>query len=145
MSLDFFFAPLATKVGASLDQVKASQEERRGRRVLGADVSFTPAHHLSAFVISPRQPIHTDTSHTANSKTSFQHLHCVILHCTSTKAAVPAHTRGCARHIFYRAHGAGPPDAMDCFWVRNIFEHVTAKILIGLLVFSLVMGHLSLK
>lgn len=24
MSLDFFFAPLATKVGASLDQVKAS-------------------------------------------------------------------------------------------------------------------------
>lgn len=30
MSLDFFFVPLATKVGASLDQVKASQEERRG-------------------------------------------------------------------------------------------------------------------
>lgn len=27
MSLDFFFVPLATKIGASLDEVKASREE----------------------------------------------------------------------------------------------------------------------
>jgi len=84
MSLDFFFVPLATKVGASLDQVKASREEKRGRRVLGADVSFSLAHHLSTCVISPRQPIHTDTPHTANFQTSFQYLHCIILFCTST-------------------------------------------------------------
>jgi hypothetical protein len=84
MSLDFFFVPLATKVGASLDQVKASQGEKEGRRVLGADFLFSPAHHLSTCVISPRQPIHKDTPHTANSQTSFQHLHCIILLCTGT-------------------------------------------------------------
>lgn len=80
MSLDFFFVPLATKAGASLDQVKASREGRSGRILGGANFSFSlPAHHMSACGISPRQRIHTDTSHTADSQTSFQHLHCVIL------------------------------------------------------------------
>jgi hypothetical protein len=80
MSLDFFFVPLATKAGASLDQVKASRGGRRGRILGSADFSFLlPAHHMSACGISPRQRLHTDTSHTADSQTSFQHLHCVIL------------------------------------------------------------------
>jgi hypothetical protein len=133
MSLDFFFVPLATKVGASLDQVKVSREERRGRRVLGADFFFRfryVAHHMSACGISPRQRIHTDTHHTANPQTPFQHLHRVVLLCTGTQSGVafPVPARGCPRHIFCRTHRAGPADAMDRFRVRFfLFEHIRSR------------------
>jgi hypothetical protein len=38
MSLDFFFVPLAAKVGASLDQVKAS-DDQEGHGVVDADTT----------------------------------------------------------------------------------------------------------